>query len=86
MLLRPDDEGPQISVRQPSGIPPVSASTEAMPLRIRSGEGRWIGEKARGMRCSSACSSRVRSSVAAVIIEWIFVFYSPIKGFCALEI
>src|SRR5947209_7887065 len=40
MLVRPEDSGPQTSVRHPWGRPPVRASIWAMPLEAVSGAGR----------------------------------------------
>src|SRR5436853_7726055 len=39
-LVRPEDSGPQTSVRHPRGRPPVRASIWAMPLEAVSGAGR----------------------------------------------
>jgi hypothetical protein len=39
-LVLPDEAAPQISVRQPRGIPPVSKSSCGMPLETISGAGR----------------------------------------------
>jgi len=58
----------QISVRQPSDTPPVSASTEAMPVGIISGVERCGGVNARGIRFSRAASTRLRSSEAVEIM------------------
>lgn len=80
-LVRPEDACPQISVRQPSGTPPVSASTEAMPVGIISGVERCGGVNARGIRFSRAASTRLRSSEAVEIMAKeqavIFALYSP---------
>jgi hypothetical protein len=38
--VRPEEAGPQISVRQPRGSPPVRSSIAAMPLETISGAGR----------------------------------------------
>src|SRR5580692_11558758 len=39
-LVRPDEAGPQISVKHPRGSPPVSASISRTPLETISGVGR----------------------------------------------
>src|SRR5580704_19623370 len=39
-LVRPDEAGPQISVRHPRGSPPVSASISRTPLETICGAGR----------------------------------------------
>jgi hypothetical protein len=45
-VVRPEEAGPQISVRQPRGKPPVSASISAMPLDTISGIGRTANREA----------------------------------------
>jgi hypothetical protein len=40
MPVRPDDAGPQISLKHPRGQPPVNASKARMPLETISGMGR----------------------------------------------
>ena len=45
-VVRPEEAGPQISVRQPRGRPPVSASMAAMPLGTISGAGRTASREA----------------------------------------
>jgi hypothetical protein len=45
-VLRPEEAGPQISVRQPRGRPPVSMSMAAMPLDTISGAGRTASREA----------------------------------------
>ena len=45
-VVRPEEAGPQISVRQPRGRPPVSASIAAMPLETISGAGRTASREA----------------------------------------
>jgi len=39
-LVRPEEAGPKISVRQPRGRPPVAWSTSGMPEQTHSGDGR----------------------------------------------
>ena len=38
-LVRPEEDGPQISLRHPHGSPPVSASISRIPLETISGKG-----------------------------------------------
>jgi hypothetical protein len=45
-VVRPEEAGPQISVKQPRGRPPVRASTAAMPLDTISGTGRTANREA----------------------------------------
>jgi hypothetical protein len=45
-VVLPEEAGPQISVRQPRGSPPVSASIEAIPLETISGAGRTANREA----------------------------------------
>ena len=45
-VVRPEEAGPQISVRQPRGKPPVRASIAAMPLELISGAGRTARREA----------------------------------------
>src|ERR1700676_5079114 len=45
-VVRPEEAGPQISVKHPRGSPPVSASIAAMPLDIISGVGRTANREA----------------------------------------
>src|SRR6266481_1434487 len=46
MLVRPEEAGPQISVRHPRGKPPVRASSSRMPLETMSGDGRTCKREA----------------------------------------
>jgi hypothetical protein len=46
-VVRPEDAGPQISVRHPRGKPPVMASRAGMPLETISGAGRVSRREAR---------------------------------------
>src|SRR5579863_4366379 len=46
-LVRPDEAGPQISVRHPRGSPPVSASISRTPLETICGVGRTSNRDAR---------------------------------------
>ena len=45
-LVRPEEAGPQSSVRHPRGRPPVRASSAAMPLLTISGAGRISSREA----------------------------------------
>jgi hypothetical protein len=67
--VRPEDGGPQISLKQPIGTPPVRASTQAMPVGSISGTVRCWGDKARGIRVSSEASSRLRSCEAVLFMR-----------------
>ncbi len=51
-VVRPEEAGPQISVRQPRGRPPVSASIAAIPLETISGVGRAANREAGVMPAS----------------------------------
>src|ERR1700691_358540 len=51
-VVRPEEAGPQISVRQPRGRPPVSASMAAIPLETISGVGRAPNREAGVMPAS----------------------------------
>jgi hypothetical protein len=44
--VRPEDAGPQISLRHPRGHPPVSPSRAAIPLETISGAGRTSNREA----------------------------------------
>jgi len=57
-VVRPEEAGPQISVRQPRGRPPVSASISAMPLETISGAGRTANREA-GVTPASLASLNV---------------------------
>ena len=54
-VLRPEEAGPQISVRQPRGRPPVGASISAIPLETISGAGRMANREA-GVTSASRAS------------------------------
>jgi len=44
--VRPEETGPHISVKQPRGSPPVSASISHTPLETISGTGRTVSREA----------------------------------------
>ncbi len=60
-VVRPEEAGPQISVRQPRGRPPVSASIAAMPLETISAAGRTANREA-GVTPASLASVKSRKS------------------------
>ncbi len=60
-VVRPEEAGPQISVRQPRGRPPVRASIAAMPLETISGAGRTANREA-GVTPASLESMKGRKS------------------------
>jgi hypothetical protein len=54
-VVLPEEAGPQISVKQPRGSPPVSASIAAIPLETISGAGRTASREA-GVTAASLAS------------------------------
>jgi len=66
MLVRPEDAGPQISVRQPRGRPPVSISSSRMPLDTISGAGRTFRREAGVIEAASFGIASNRAGSAAV--------------------
>jgi hypothetical protein len=46
MLVRPEEDGPQISLKHPRGKPPVSPSISRTPVEIISGAGRTSSREA----------------------------------------
>src|ERR1700735_4913778 len=65
-VLRPEEAGPQISVRQPRGRPPVSVSMAAMPLDTISGAGRTASREAAVTPASlESCKGRVSPVLSA---------------------
>jgi len=63
MLVRPEESGPQISVRHPRGSPPVSESSSRIPMETISGAGLTSSRDA-GVTATSLgiCDSRSRTS------------------------
>jgi hypothetical protein len=66
MLVRPEEADPQISVRQPRGRPPVSASSSRMPLETISGAGRTSRRDAGVIDAASFGSASSPASRAAL--------------------
>src|SRR5580698_5983276 len=60
-VVRPEEAGPQISVRQPRGRPPVRPSIAAMPLDTISGTGRTANREA-GVTPASLASVAVEKA------------------------
>ena len=64
-VVRPEEAGPQISVRHPRGRPPVRASMLEMPLETISGAGR-ISSREAGVMCANLGSEEARSAEKSV--------------------
>ena len=66
MLVLPEEADPQISVRQPRGRPPMSASSSRMPLETISGAGRTSRREARVIDAASFGIASRRAKSAAL--------------------
>jgi len=68
-VVRPEEAGPQISVRHPRGRPPVRESMARMPLETISGAGR-ISSREAGVTRASLGSAAARSADRSGRTRW----------------